>query len=808
MLVCAISFSVRFAQPIKEKPRMIRMSAGRLAASVLAFAILLSGIMLTMPVFAQEGTPEADDSAASPAASPAGSPQASPVAAEPYVTSEFLSGEWRVAVVTARQANVFIEYELESRVDKNWVVVIADVTNWSRSDAVLDPRDFQMELPGTDEPRGFARRSSERAAAVLGLEPVSVQDGVAIGAGQTERLVLVFEVPLDVPNPALWIDGVSLSLEAAIAGGPDLTALPEITLPGETGRQRIESVVNGNTLALGANAVENILTFVDAPVGEECFAEQSEAHLRRIATERVFVERDDEKVYIWTEEDNGTRRLLNYEQIAGGYAAASLDLSGRFAIWFADAEEAARNASGGLWESCTGPHGVARTAAPERSNIRMSDTEGGTTSYRVWLEWSPELVTTPDGGAWAFFSALADEGPLQDQQRLYASRFDPSVGAWLDAVPMPAGEIQFGASAVVDSKGIVHVVYSAREFAGDEYLSTLLYTYEDGRGGWVEPVAVSLDLLAGHQIAPSLAIDANDGLYVAWQDQRAFNDAGRAASPLNADVFVSQKDSGGAWSTPVLINSHLPTAAALLPRIVVDGNRLVAVWSIYTSALGPENAARMEWSSRAIDADPVDWAAPQIFANGRGDNFGGRFVDMAADPNGGVVVAYARRGIDTFLFTKRLGPDAMQWGSDTLIAFGDRGSFPTLEINETGIVYIAYNAATGTFGDGTGILVDIAATAIDYRSLEPGAEVILTRDDPNSQGRAAMAIDLTGKPWIVYFGEIPGFASTQVGALRNANVPVAPITGVVAAETEETPEPAEEATPEAVDSEETEEANG
>ena len=776
---------------------MIRLHSGSLFATLLACAILLTGTLLTMPVFAQESTPEPETPGlpdiASPIASPQASPQASPVAAKPYETSEFLSGAFRIAVVTARQANEFAEFELESRPDKNWVVVIADITNWSRGDETFDPRVFDMQVPGPEDPRGFARLSTQGAAEVLGLGPRDVEAGVPIDAGQTERLVLVFETPLDIVNPALFTEGVSLSLERALAGGPSFDALPAIVVPGETGRQRIDSVVNGSTLALGANAVENGLTYVDAPVGDECFAEQSEANLRRMATERVFIERQEAQVYVWTEEDDGTRRLLNYEQIAGGYAAASVDMSGRFAIWFADAEELARNASGGLWESCSGPHGVARTLAPERSTIRISDTEGGTTSYRVWLEWSPELVTTPDGGAWAFFSALADDGPLQDQQRLYATRFDPTLGQWLEAEPMPAGEIQFGASAVVDSKGLVHVVYSAREFSGDEFLSTLLYTREDGRGGWVAPESVSLDQLAGHQIAPSLAIDANDRVYVAWQDQRAFGEGGRAASPLNADIFVSQKDLSGAWTTPVIISNHLPTSAALLPRIVVDGDRLVAIWSIYTSALGPDSAASMEWASRAIDAEAVEWSAPQIFANGRGDNFGGRFVDLAADPNGGVVVAYARRGIDTFLFTKRLGPDAVQWGSDTLIAFGDRGSFPAIEVNSEGVVYVAYNAASGTFGDGSGILVDIGATAINYRSIEPGAEVILTRDDPNSQGRAALAIDLTGKPWFVFFGEIPGFAATQVGALRNANVPVAPITEVVTGAAE-----AAEATPEAV----------
>ena len=134
-----------------------------------------------------------------------------------------------------------------------------------------------------------------------------------------------------------------------------------------------------------------------------------------------------------------------------------------------------------------------------------------------------------------------------------------------------------------------------------------------------------------------------------------------------------------------------------------------------------------------------------------------------------------RRGTDTFLFLKRLMPGSSTWGSDTLIAFGDRGTFPTVAINNEGIAFVGFNANTGSFGDGAGIIVDVGATAIDFRSMEPGNEVILTRDDPNSQARSVIAIDVTGKPWFVFFGEIPGFPPTQVGALRNANIPILPV---------------------------------
>ncbi len=219
----------------------------------------------------------------------------------------------------------------------------------------------------------------------------------------------------------------------------------------------------------------------------------------------------------------------------------------------------------------------------------------------------------------------------------------------------------------------------------------------------------------------------------------------------------------------MLINNHYPTSAASRPQLVVDGDRLVAVWSVYTSAMGLSAAARMEWSQRPL-ASELDWTAPQTLTNGRGDLFGGRLVAMAADPTGGVVLAYGRVGsADTFLFTKRLKPGSNEWGSDSLIAFGESGTYPAIAINNLGTVFISYNV-------GNGNVVDVGATGIAFRSVEPGPETIVTQDDPNTQGISAVAVDLTGTPWFVYFGEIPGQDPTIVGVIRNANVPVTPMT--------------------------------
>jgi hypothetical protein len=740
---------------------MLRNRTRRFVATLLACAILLTGIGLSIPALAQDtgGTPEA--------APPAASPVASPVPSGPYTTSEFVSGLWRIGVVTAKRANEFPQYELAARQGKDWIIVIADITNWSRDDSGLNPRDFALKLPGGEEPRGFARRSSESVADQLDLEPESVDDGVQINAGDLERVVLVFELPSDVLNPEIFINDKSMSLDPAIGGGPPLDALPPVPEAPTARRMTLQEVVNGFTLKLGDEGVETPLSYVDAPLPDECYGEQATSRLKRLATERVLVENEGNATYVWSEEEDSTRRLLNFEQIDGGYAALSADATGRFAVWLADAQQSSKDRGGAVWQECTGPHGVERSTAPERSFLKISNGAGGTVDFQVWLEWNPVIVTQPDGGAWAFFGAIAADGPNKDRRMLYASQFDPTQGKWLDANAMPLGVVQLGPSAVVDSKGVVHVVYSAREKDEDGYYSTLLYTHEDGNGGWVEPVAVSLDQLAGHQIAASLAIDKNDTLYVAWQDQRAFSPEA-LSSPANADIFVSQRPADGLWTLPVLINNHYPTSAASRPHLVVDGDRLVAVWSVYTSALGLEAAARMEWSMRPL-ADELNWTAPQTLTNGRGDLFGGRLVAMAADPTGGVVLAYGRVATDTFLFVKRLKPDATEWGSDTLIAFGDSGSYPAITVNNLGNVYVSYNVGSDT-------VVDVGAAAIAYRSVEPGAETIVTQDDPNTQGISAVTTDLTGNPWFIFYGEVPGEEPTIVGVIRNANVPITPVT--------------------------------
>ena len=82
---------------------------------------------------------------------------------------------------------------------------------------------------------------------------------------------------------------------------------------------------------------------------------------------------------------------------------------------------------------------------PAYDVLRIDDNGIGR-AYRVWEEWVPQVVTTPDGGACVLHRADSHPEGNADR-RLFASRFDPEPGVWLPARAMGASATQFGATA-------------------------------------------------------------------------------------------------------------------------------------------------------------------------------------------------------------------------------------------------------------------------------------------------------------------------------------------------------------------------
>ncbi len=397
------------------------------------------------------------------------------------------------------------------------------------------------------------------------------------------------------------------------------------------------------------------------------------------------------------------------------------------------------------------------------------DNGGVATLYEVSIDWSPLVLNLPDGGAWGFFTAqlrLPTEpgaNPLLSNRKLFATHFDPGSGSWQPAIALP-GEVSFGPTGVVDNAGTAHLVYTIRGSLDATSLSTLVYMTVDDSGAWSQPAVIVPSESAGHQLSPDLAMDKDGGLHLAWQDQRGVSDELRAADPSNADVFVSDLNPDGTWTEPVQIDQRPDDQTnASRPQLAADGDRLVAVWSVYNTDTGLNTATTLMWSERSIgDAD--SWSEPQPIFDRGSDLIGGRFMDFAADPTGGATLVYGRRtDTENQLYLQRLGSDSDSWSEPALIASGDRGSYPRIAVSQDGTTYVVYNL-------GSGVSVKVGSIAIAPGQTMPGPEESLTAGEEGIQGIATVSVDTLGRPWVMYFHQPLQQPVKEVRVLRSAQI--------------------------------------
>lgn len=383
-------------------------------------------------------------------------------------------------------------------------------------------------------------------------------------------------------------------------------------------------------------------------------------------------------------------------------------------------------------------------------------------AYRVWEEWVPQVIATPDGGAWAFFTAQARADEGYGERRLFATRFDPELSVWHPAKAIGNPKTQFGASSVVDSHGVVHLVYSERDADSTDPWSRLVYQHIDG-DGWTDPIEVAPHPDAGHQMLASLAIDAHDNLHVVWRDQRNVSEEARLALSTNADLLASSYIDGE-WTTPVQVNlREAPDVNPAWPHLVADGDRLVLVWSMYqgTTAEEMQSAARVEWSVRPLGPDG-EWSPPQtLFVRESGDA-GGRLIDLAADPRGGAVVIFGLYNkSNNLLYMQRMDQDGTAWNEPVLLTSGDYGYLPRLTIAEDGTLYSVFN-------NGRNRDVDIGGLVVAPSGNSSGA-VTLTPGEGGVTARASITLDADGVPIVIYMHQPVG--STNVTEIQSVRAP-------------------------------------
>jgi hypothetical protein len=413
---------------------------------------------------------------------------------------------------------------------------------------------------------------------------------------------------------------------------------------------------------------------------------------------------------------------------------------------------------GGLgWQS-------AIASQPSYDTIRV-DGPATALPYEVWVAWTPLIVPLPDGSAWAFFSAqTVNADATVGTKKLYASRLDPATGTWSAALPMKGGQIQFGPTAVVDSQGTIHLIYTDRADDQATSFGQIVYVKIAPDGTFTDPIPVASDPNAGHQLSPELVLDKNGGLHVVWQDQRSVDADARAAAASNADIFSSDLGADGTWSAAVQISVRPDaTTNASRPQLATDGDRLVVVWSTYTAESGLDSAASLDWSVRPIDGS-AGWAQPQVLVKRDNAQIGGKLLDLVSNPAGGATLVYGNRiGNVNSLFAETLQPGGTTFDPPITLAIGDRGSFPTAAAAPDGTIVVAYNL-------GSGQTVQVGVVALVAGAPRGSVETVVTAGEDGAQGRAFITVDANGRVWMIYMHEPVGGVANEIRTVRGASI--------------------------------------
>lgn len=297
--------------------------------------------------------------------------------------SVFMSRRWRISIAAVARDNAIPLANLEPKDGKDWLVVIADVTNWSDQDATLRGSDLKLVFPD-DRRYEFAPNSSRAAARELGLEVRDLETAVPIKAGETARIALVFLIPDDRDGPVLhgMVSEVGLPLDDG-QGAEVLNDLPDPAEPTALQEVRVVDVIDGTTVVLEIVGEEEMvrarLIGVDEPDDASCAGDKLISWLTNmvdgppaVPNRTYWIERDPSQegvrsgaVYLWREESNGMRTLVNMEVVAKGYAEPrDRDEDATFAAWIGEAGRTARANDLGIWGHCR----LASTVVPSETS--------------------------------------------------------------------------------------------------------------------------------------------------------------------------------------------------------------------------------------------------------------------------------------------------------------------------------------------------------------------------------------------------------------------------------------------------------
>ena len=211
--------------------------------------------------------------------------------------------------------------------------------------------------------------------------------------------------------------------------------------------------------------------------------------------------------------------------------------------------------------------------------------------------------------------------------------------------------------------------------------------------GWGTPTVVSTESTLDSYF-PSLAVDGDGNVHVAWQDLTNYSSAG-----TDTDIFYKYRNAtSGAWSNTEVVSTE-STWNSQSPTLALDGAGNVHVaWFDYTNYGGSGDDRDIFYKYR--NATSGAWSITEVVSTE--STLDSYYHSLAVDGAGNVHVAwddptnYNSSGTDTDIFYKYRDATSGTWSITEVVSTESTGtsSSPSLVVDVAGNVHVTWDDPT------------------------------------------------------------------------------------------------------------------
>ncbi|UCD92441.1 MAG: hypothetical protein JSV43_00465 [Methanobacteriota archaeon] len=299
--------------------------------------------------------------------------------------------------------------------------------------------------------------------------------------------------------------------------------------------------------------------------------------------------------------------------------------------------------------------------------IQLTDSNGQSDQTKPVLGLGPGSILV-----------VAWEDRTDGDSDVYVSKSEETWGSFaqpVEASDGPDGSDQIYPSLAVDGLGNIHVAWE--DLRADEDIRTSSASTATLTFG--ASVKVNDDAGNSLQHEPSISVDENNHIYIAWYDRREF-------TPY---IYVSKSTDGGtSYIANIPVDNQVADAPQFEPSIKVSNGEIFAVWQdrrdedgqdIYFASASVQDLAFSDGVRVSGGQGPFSQHAPNLYV-GRDDTIHVVWEDFRGEANN-IYYAFSKNGGQSFVEEK-----ANSFPGSFLL----EKSGPELAVDSQGLVYIVW----------------------------------------------------------------------------------------------------------------------